>query len=61
MRDPRDAALTYAIWDASNSTRLETDEHYLELEPFAQEVRYWLNIHGWDLVRKQRVKNDEGS
>lgn len=56
MRDPRDAALTYAIWDANNSTRLETEEHYLSMEPFAREVRQWLAVQGWELVRIKPTK-----
>jgi hypothetical protein len=51
MSDPRDAALTYAIWDAQNSTRVERQENYAEIEPLAKEVRRWLRIHGWELVR----------
>jgi hypothetical protein len=56
VRDPRDAALTYAIWDAHNTTRLEDDDHYLEIEPFARDVRRWLAVQGWELVRIKPVK-----
>jgi hypothetical protein len=56
MRDPRVAAINYAIFDASNSLRTESDENYLDLEPFAREVRRHLEINGWDLVRIAPVK-----
>jgi hypothetical protein len=60
VRDPRVAAINYAIFDASNSLRLETDENYLDLEPFAREVRRHLEVNGWDLVRIKPTKKRRG-
>lgn len=48
---PGDAALAYAIWDSENTIRMKAgciQEHIDR----ARSVIYWLNIHGFDIVKK---------
>jgi hypothetical protein len=56
--DAADAALAYAIWDAENSTRMQANciqEHIAR----AKAVRYWLKVHGHDVVANGQ--RDDGS
>lgn len=48
-------ALAYALWDSRHSVKLEYPEDFDKYLKEAEEIRRWLNLHGFDLkpTRKQ--------
>jgi hypothetical protein len=52
---PEDAALTYALWDWQNSTRLTTPEEFARIYPDALTLHQFLRLHGHSVALEVEV------